>query len=115
MERRSGALLLAALLPLGLMCSAFSEQLLGDACDRYKEPCWGRWRFRELPSRTGSRQKIRLGLAWEIWGQVTRPTRGGVTTKAPSIIGCELHKSSGSLLDRVGGSGLLPEKRSETG
>ena len=38
MERRSGALLLAALLPLGLMCSAFSEQLLGDACDRYKEP-----------------------------------------------------------------------------
>ena len=26
----------------------------------------------------------------------------------------ELHKSSGSLLNRVGGSSLLPEKRSET-
>jgi hypothetical protein len=36
MERRSRVLLLA-LLPLGLMCSAFNEQVLSEACDRYKD------------------------------------------------------------------------------
>ncbi len=62
MERRSGALLLAALLPLGLMCSAFSEQLLGDACDRYKEPAGGAGDLESSTSQRLSRGFHRLAL-----------------------------------------------------
>ena len=99
MERRSVLLLVAALLPTGIMCSAFNEEVLSDVCDGYKA----------LPSDAGDFESCQTEQA-----VAKKFVRYG-QTKAPSIISCELHKSSGSLLDRVGGSGLLREKRSETG
>ena len=113
MEKRSVAFLLAGLLPIGLMCSAFNEQVLSDVCDGYKAPFGQPGDFESCQAEQVAAKKF-AGIGLGNLGSSHPPNRGD-TTKASSIIGCELHKSSGSLLDRVGGSGLLPEKRSETG
>ena len=78
MEWRSGVLLLA-LLPLGLMCSAFNEPVLSEACDRYKDVPAGE------PSDFENCQTEQA---------VAKKFVEGVRQKTSSFLGSELHISS---------------------
>ena len=91
MERRSGALLLATLLPLGLMCSAFNEPVLSEACDRYKDVPAGE------PSDFENCQTEQA---------VVKKFVEGVRQKLPASLVANCIYQAESWFDRVGRSGL---------
>ena len=90
MERRSGVLLLA-LLPLGLMCSAFNEPVLSEACDRYKDVPAGE------PSDFENCQTEQA---------VAKKFGEGVRQKLPASLVANCIYQAESWFDRVGRSGL---------
>ena len=89
MEWRSGVLLLA-LLPLGLMCSAFHEPVLSEACDRYKD----------VPAGEPSFENCQTEQA------VAKKFVEGVRQKLPASLVANCIYQAEIWFDRVGRSGL---------